>query len=81
MPHAHSVVCALGKLLGSIVHGVELSNLIGVSNFFEETSDLLAGSQLSEVVLLDAQLSVVGWEQKVNCFWLVSIVLKTKVRD
>ena len=76
VPYADSIICALSELLGSIIHGVELSNLVTVTDFLEKPLDLLTGSQLSEVVLLDAQLRVVRWEQEINCLWLVAIILK-----
>ena len=81
MPHADSVVSALGVLLGSIIHGVELSNFVRESDFLEQNLDLFAGSQLSEITFLDSQLGVVRWEKKVDCLGLITIILHKKLNS
>ena len=54
--HTDPVISAARDLLGSIIHGVELTNLVGVANLLEQRSDLLSRSQISEVVLRNALL-------------------------
>lgn len=54
VPYANSIICALCELLGSIIHGVELSNFVSVTNLLEKTPDLLTSSKLTEVVLLNS---------------------------
>ena len=63
VPYANSIICALSELLGSIIHGVEFTNFVGVTNLLEQGSDLVARPHLSKIVLLDAELGVVRWEQ------------------
>lgn len=54
--HTNPVISTARYLLGSIIHGVELTNLIDVADLLEQRSDLLSRSQLSEVVLRNTLL-------------------------
>ena len=60
---AHSVVGALRDFLGPIIHSVEFSNFVREPNFFKQCFDLLASSQLSKIVLRDANFREVRWEK------------------
>lgn len=63
------------QLLGSVVHGIELSNLVAETDAVEEAFDLFAGTGELEIVLTDAQLGEGRGEQDVNGLGLVTIVL------
>ena len=75
MPNADFIVCAFCELLGSIIHGIELSNFVSVTDLLEKSSDLVTGSDFSEVMLLNTKLGIVGWEQKINSLWLITVIL------
>lgn len=53
VPYADSIICALSELLGSIIHGVKLSNFVWVADFFEQHFDLFSGPKLPEIMLLN----------------------------
>jgi hypothetical protein len=74
--YRNSIVGTLCELLGPIIHGVELSNFVCVTDSFEQGFDIFTGPCFSEIMLLNAQLGVVRWEEKVNCFGLITIILK-----
>ena len=76
MPDTDFIICAFGELLGSIIHGVELSNFVSVTDLLEKSSNLLTGSLFSEIVLLNTKLGVVRWEKEIDSLWFVTIVLK-----
>ena len=68
-------VSLLGKILSSVVHGIELSNLVGEAYPFEEHLHIVSWSWKHEVILSDSHLCECGWEQNVNSLRLISIVL------
>lgn len=79
--HTNSIISALSQFFGTIVHGVEFTDLVRISNFFKEVFDLLSGLQFSKVLLLDSQLSVARWEKEIDGFRLITVVLKFKNND
>ena len=58
MSHANSIVSALSKLFGPVIHSIEFTYFVVVADPREELPDLLSRSQLSEMGLLDSQLSI-----------------------
>ena len=76
--HADAVIATLGNFLCSIIHGIELSDFVGVSYFLEQRFDFFSSSQLSEVMLRNTVFREVRWEQQINCFWFISVVLIKK---
>ena len=73
---ARRVVLRSRHLTCSVENGVKLSNLVFVSNLREQLLDLLPCARLREVPLRHAHLDKSAWEQKVDGFGLVAVVLE-----
>ena len=67
------------KLLGPIVHRVELANAVLVSDLREECSDLLPAALDPEVFFIDADFVKGRWEYQIDRLWLLAIVLYVSV--
>jgi hypothetical protein len=76
--HTH-IVSRIGQFLAPVVHGIELAHLVTVTYLFKEDSDLLSGTRKLEIILCDTHLCESTGEEKVNSFWLITIVLYNKV--
>ena len=83
--HAHAVsttgrgcssaALSLHKLSRTVVHSVELSNLVAETDALEEDSDFISSSGQLEIVFSDAELGKGGGEKKINRLGLITIVL------
>jgi hypothetical protein len=63
------------ELLGSTIHGIEFTDLVGEANLLKQVFYLLAMFGLLEIELTHVKLLIGGGEQKVNSFRLVAIVV------
>ena len=79
--HADPVVVSTGtgNLLGSIIHCVELSNFVAITNFLEKCLYLVACSERPEVIFVDARLRIVRREEQIDCLGLITIVLQNNL--
>ena len=73
--NAHAVISRAGNLLGAVVDGVELAELVLVTDVLEDHPDLVTCTRVSELLLVHANLIEVGREQQVNRLGLVTKVL------
>jgi hypothetical protein len=67
------------KLLGPIVHRVELANAVLEPDMSEECSDLLPAALDPEVFFIDADFVKGRWEYQIDRLWLLAIVLHASV--
>lgn len=63
------------ELLSTIIHGVELSNLVAEADALEEHLNFISGAWQLEIVLANAKLGKGRREQKVHGLGLISVVL------
>jgi hypothetical protein len=73
--NAHAVIFRAGDLLGTVVDGVELAELVLVTDVLEDHPDLVTCTRVSELLLVHANLIEAGREQQVNRLGLVTKVL------
>jgi hypothetical protein len=59
----------------SIIHSIELSNLIGETNVSEKSLNLISRSWKLKVILCDSHLCESRGEQEINCLRLITIVI------
>ena len=75
---ADFVVGSLSIFFSTVIHSIEFTNFVFISNFREHASNFYSSSKSSEIVFFDSNLTVVGGKEKINSFWFVTIVLKSK---
>jgi len=66
--------------LRSIEDCVELSNLVRVANLFKKCFNFISTSWSFKISLRYSELVESGWEQDINCFWLIAVVLMVSNR-
>lgn len=64
------------QLLGSVVDSIELSYFVTISDSLEKHSDIFLRSGKLEIVLCDTHFCEGRWEEEINCFRFITIVLK-----
>lgn len=64
-----------GVKLCSIENCVEFSNLVRVANLFEKCFNFISASWSLKISLRYSKLVESRWEQDINCFWLITVVL------
>lgn len=71
----NSIVISPSVFFCSVKHCIEFTNFVTISNFLKHFLYLLSRSKCSEITLFDSDFSVVRWEQKINCFWFITVIL------
>lgn len=69
-----TVILAPAEFFGPVVHRIEFSNFVGVTDAFEKTFNGFPRAWLLEVILRDAELCEGRWEEQINCLGLVAVV-------
>ena len=74
-PDIDPIVQTLANFFGSVVHRIEFSRFVRVADVLEQATDIVSASQLCEIILRDVELVIVRWEDQVNGFGLVTVIL------
>jgi hypothetical protein len=64
------------ELLSAVVHCIEFSYLVAEADALKQHLDLIATTRLLEIVLCNSKLCEGRREKEVDCFRLITIVLK-----
>jgi len=73
--NADFIIISLCIFFGSVIHSIEFTNFVAISDFLKHGLYLQSSSKYSEILFFDSNLTVIRWKKKINSFWLVTIVL------